>query len=194
MVLTITLIFSGKLLGGVARLTAFTIPSISILIISFFEDMRVKYHYIKPVNSFAAVLFIGLFGNIFTTCIHTFAKEDYNNRITTYWNTSEALKQARLNKIPILFTDGVKGYKINQDAPAPGKISINTITPEQIRGADDLCSEVVLKVNPEFKTWDSVKVYLMPDTKWTNEYINQLPTSVTKVLVGDGTSFRLVSR
>ena len=193
-VLTIAFIFSGKLLGGVARLTAFTIPSISILIISFFEDMRERYHYIKPANSFAAVLFIGLFGNIFTTCIHTFTKEDYNNRITTYWNTSEALKQARLHKIPILFTDGVKGYKINQDAPVPGKISYNTITPEQIRGNDDLCSEVVLKVNPEYKTWDSIKVYQMPDTKWTNEYINQLPTSVTKVLVGDGTSFRLVSR
>ena len=194
LLLTICLIFTGKLLGGVARLTAFTIPSISILIISLLEDIRVKYHYPRPVNKLAFVLFAGLFGNILTTCIHTFTYPEYSNRIETYRNTSQALSQARLDKIPVMITDGVRGDKIADKAPCPGKISFNTITQEQILGADTLCAEVVLKVNPEFKVWDRVPVYFMPDNKWTGEYIKQLPASVTKVMVGDGITFRLVNR
>ena len=138
LLLTLCLIFSGKLMGGVARLTAFTVPSIAILIISFFEDLKTKYRYIKLANVLATVVFVGLYGNILSTCINTFTYPEYSNRIKTYRNTAEALKLARLGKMPILITDGVRGDKINGHDSIPGKIRFNTITQEQIAGADTL--------------------------------------------------------
>ena len=194
LILTLCLFFSGKLMGSVARLVAFTVPSVAILIVSFFEDLKAKYSYIKLANILATILFIGLFGNIISTCINTFTRSDYSNKIKTYWNTSLALKQARLNKIPILFTDGVRGYKIDEHAPVPGKISSNTITPEQIAGVDTLCTEVILKVNPEYKVWDTIPVYLIPDMKWTDEYMKQLPAEIKSAIACDGINFIKLNR
>ncbi len=194
LLLTLCLIFSGKLMGGVARLTAFTVPSISMLIISFFEDLKGKYHRSKLANILATIVFVGLYGNILSTCINTFTYPEYSNRIQTYRNTSEALKLARTGKMPILITDGVRGDKIiNRDSIA-GKIGFNTITPDQIAGADTLCAEVVLKVNPEYKTWDQIPVYWLPDTKWVNEYMQQLPQEIKTAVVCDGIEFQKLNR
>jgi len=194
LLLTLCLFLTGKLLGSVARLTAYTIPSISILIISFFEDLSAKYNYNKLAGILATILFIGLFGNIISTCINTFIKPGYSNKIETYWHTSKALKEARLNKIPILITDGVRGDKINEYAPVPGKISFNTITPAQIAGVDTLCTEVILKVNPEYKVWDAIPVYIIPDMKWTNEYVKQLPAEYRSAIACDGINFIKLTR
>ncbi len=192
--LTLALIFSGKLMGGVARLTAFTVPSISILIISFIEDLKTKYRYGKLANVLAAVVFLGLYGNVVTTYINMFTYPEYSNRIKTYWNSGKALKLARLGKMPILITDGVRGDKIINHDTIPGQMRFNTITPEQIAGADTLCAEVVLKVNPEYKTWDPIPVYWLPDTKWTAEYMLQLPHEVRTAMVCDGINFKILNR
>ena len=194
LLLTLALIVTGKLMGSVARLTAFTVPSVAILIVWFLDDLKNRFCYINTANVVAAVLFLGLFGNILSTCINTFTYPEYSNRIKTYWNTSLALKQARLNKIPILFTDGVRGDVIHRDTSLPGKIDSNTITTEQITGADTLCAEVVLKVNPEYKMWDRVPVYLIPDAKWTAEYVKQLPAEIKSAIVGDGITFFKLNR
>ena len=194
LLLTLCLIFSGKLMGGVARLTAFTVPSTAILIISFFEDLKGKFRRAKLANTLAAIVFIGLYGNIVTTYINTFTYPEYSNRIQTYHNTSQALKLARLGKMPILITDGVRGDKIIGHDTIPGKIRFNTITPEQIAGADTLCAEVVLKVNPEYKTWDPIPVYWLPDTKWSKEYMHQLPPEIKTAVVCDGIDFMKLTR
>src|SRR5690606_36440442 len=104
LILILLLFLSEKLLGGVARLTAFAVPAISMLIISFMEDIKAVYKYIKPINVIAGILFIGLFGNIISTFINRFTYREYNSRIRTYWHTSEALQLARINKVPLLFT------------------------------------------------------------------------------------------
>ncbi len=194
LLLTLGLIFSGKLMGGVARLTAFTVPSIAILIISFFEDLNTKYLYVKIANIVATIVFVGLIGNILSTCINTFTYPEYSNRIKTYRNTAEALKLARLGKMPILITDGVRGDKILTHDSIPGKVQFNTITPEQIAGADTLCAEVVLKVNPGYKAWDPIPVYWLPDTKWANEYMQQLPPDIKTAMVCDGINFMKLNR
>jgi len=199
--LTLCLFLSGKLMGSVARLTAFTVPSISILIVSFFRDLKEIYSFPKLADTLATILFIGLFGNIISTCINTFTYPEYHDRIETYWHISQALKQARLSKIPILFTDGVRGVtdgihgnRIKEYAPVPGKVSSHTITPEQIAGADTLCAEVILKVNPEYKVWDSIPVYLIPDMKWTDVYMNQLPVEFKSAIATDGINFIKLTR
>jgi len=194
LILTLCLIFSGKLMGSVARLTAFTVPSISMLIVLFLQDLEHIYRKVTLARVVSGILFLGLFGNILSTCINTFTYPEYSNRIKTYWNTSLALKEARENNIPILITDGVRGDKINDTALAPGKISTNTITPDQIAGADRLCAEVVLKVNPEYKTWARTPVYLMPDAKWTAEYMKQLPAEIKSAIVGNGITFLKLNR
>ena len=193
-ILTLVLILTGKLMGGVARLTSFTVPAIAILIIIFFRDLKNKYNFNKLANTLATILYFGLFGNIITTSINTFTYPEYTNKIKTYWNTSLALKQARIHKIPLLFTYGVIGDKIKNQTLVIGKIANNTINATQIAGVDSLCPEVVVKVNPEYKVWDSIAVYQIPDMQWTKEYVNQLPTEFNSAIVCDGINFYQVNR
>jgi hypothetical protein len=194
LLLILGLFITGKLIGGVARLTAYAVHSISILIISLLEDLKDRYSYAKVTNIIAGILFMGLFGNIISTCINSFTYPEYGNRIKTYRNTATALKMARQGKIPIMVTEGVNGDPYEVDAAAPGRISTNNITPKQIEGADTLAAEVIVKVNPEYKVWDTIPVYLVPDTKWTKEYVNQLPPEFKAAIVGDGINYRKVSR
>ena len=192
LVITLCLFLSGKLLGSVARLTAYTIPSIAFIIISFLQYINIIYT--KLVNVITVILFVGLFGNIITTCINTFTYPEYSNRIKTLWNTSLALKQARLNKIPIFITDGVCGDIIEMKTQIAGKITYNTIDSEQIKGADKVCSEVIVKINPEYKVWDNTPIYIIPDIKWTNIYINQLPIEIKSAIVCDGINYFRINR
>jgi len=194
LVLTLGLFLSGKLLGGVARLTAYTVPSISLLIIAFLSDIKATYKYPKPANIISGILFAGLFGNIISVIVGTFTYPAYRHKIETYWHTSQALKEARLAKIPILITDGVRGEHTDEPAAMPGKISTHTITAEQIRGVDVLCAEVVVKVNPEYRVWDTVAIYTIPDVKWTAAYMQQLPAGLNSAIVGDGVDFVRMGR
>jgi hypothetical protein len=191
--ITLGLFLSGKLLGGVARLTCFTVPSISILIIHFL-DKKVRYRSAKLANTLFTILFLGLFINVVTTFTNRVTNAEYKNRITTYWNTGEALKQARRNKLPFLITKGVLGDKITNAAPSPGKIIANGITSAQIAGEDTVCAEVVVKDNPEYKVWDAVTIYTMPDAKWVSEYVQQLPAQYRSAIVGDGVNYKVMKR
>ena len=194
LLLILGLFITGKLIGGVARLTAYSVPSISILIISLLEDLKDRYSYPKISNTITGILFLGLFGNIISTCINSFTYPEYSTRIKTYRNTAAALKMARQEKIPIMVTEGVNGDPYEVDAAAPGRISTNNITPKQIEGVDTLAAEVIVKVNPEYKVWDTIPVYLVPDTKWAQEYVNQLPPEFKAAVVGDGINYRKVSK
>jgi hypothetical protein len=194
LVLILFLFITGKLLGDVARLTAFAVPSIALLIVCFFEDLRTKYSFVKPANVMAGILFAGLFGNIITTSINTFTYPEYKNRILTFNNTALALTQARISKLPILITDAVRGDKLYPDGLVPGKIKINSIDSEQIAGVGEVCGEIILKINPEYKVWDKVPVFVIPDLKWTREYMLQLLPLYTSAIACDGVNFIKLTR
>jgi len=194
LVLVFGLLATGKIVGGVARLTAYTVPSIAILIISLLEDLKYRFQYKKISSTIAAILFLGLTGNIATVIINTFTYSEYKDRIATYRNTAQALKEARLKKLPFLYTDGVCGDQWEIAAPAPRAISRYNITPEQIAGVDTVAAEVIVKVNPEYKIWDSIPLFYMPDKKWINEYVRQLPDTFNKAMVGDGIHYEIMSK
>jgi hypothetical protein len=194
LMLVLALFISGRLLGGVARLTAFSVPSIALLIVLFFDDVRNRYRYTRLANIITTILFLGLFGNIISTFIATFTFPKYANRIRTYWRMSDALKMARTEKLPFIYTDGVRGDVVKDTTTAAGHIMANTITPEQIAGVDVLCDEVIVKVDPEYKTWDTVAVFQAPDMKWMKEYVQQLPPQYTSAIVCDGINYYRIVR
>lgn len=186
---TIVLLLSGKIIGGVARLTAYSVPAIALLLVGFLADIKFRYRYTKVSGTISVILLLGLAGNIISTCIGRFTYPEYTHRIHTYWQTSIALKEARLKKIPLLYTAGVDGDEKNNDTPAPGTIQTNEITAEQIAGVDMLCAEVIVKVNPEYKVWDPIPVYEIPDTKWLQNYMQQLPPQYNAAIAGDGLNY-----
>jgi hypothetical protein len=192
--LVLFFLFTNKIHGGVARLTAFSVPTIAILIVFFLEDLKAKYSYTRVANIVAGILFLGLFGNIISTCINSFTYPEYSTRIKTYWSTSVALKQARLEGIPIMTTNEVDGRQVDVDPSAPGKISTNNITPEIIAGKGGVGAEVIIKVYPEYKVWDTIPIYLIPDAKWVEEYVKQLPDKYTSAVVGDGLTYKKIHR
>jgi hypothetical protein len=194
LLLILFLFATGKLVGGVARLTAYSVPSISILVISFLEEVKWRFQYRKTSNIVAAILFVALFGNIISTCINNFTYPEYKNRIKTYKHLSHALEDARLQHLPLMVTDGVLGDQYDTKPPSPGQIETNTITPRQIAGADTLCAEVIVKVNPAYKVWDTIPFYYMPDMKWIKEYVQQLPPQYQSVIAGDGIHFQKLKR
>jgi len=187
----ILLFATGKLVGGVARLTAYTVPSISMLLIALLSDIKDKFGRARLGWGMAAVLFLALFGNIISTCINTFTYKDYQRQITTYRNTGKALKQARMQKIPFMVSDGVGGKMQAEPAGGPGKIATNTITPDQVKGQDDLAAEVIVKVHPAYKVWDTVAYFYMPDAKWIANYVGQLPPAYKAVIAGDGIRYHV---
>jgi hypothetical protein len=93
-----------------------------------------------------------------------------------------------------MVTDGVLGDQYDTKPPSPGQIETNTITPRQIAGADTLCAEVIVKVNPAYKVWDTIPFYYMPDMKWIKEYVQQLPPQYQSVIAGDGIHFQKLKR
>ncbi|MBS1782082.1 MAG: hypothetical protein JSS78_03355 [Bacteroidetes bacterium] len=192
--LVLALLFSGKIIGGVARLTAYTVPSISILIIFLLDDMKSRFGYNKLASGIAFVLFIALFGNIISSCINNFTYEKYQDYITTYRNTGKALRKARLQNIPFMVTDGVCGDDWKLNPTKPGHIQTNTITVEQIKGVDTLCAEVITKVHPEYKVWAPIVFYYMPDPKWIKTYVDQVPKQYSSVVAGDGIHFKTYLR
>ncbi|MBS1775937.1 MAG: hypothetical protein JSS64_06610 [Bacteroidetes bacterium] len=194
LLLVMALLFTGKIIGGVARLTAYTVPSISILIIFLLDEIYNRFERKKISNGIAFVLFIALFGNIISSCINNFTYEKYHDYITTYRNTGKALRKARLQNIPFMVTDGVCGddWKLNPDKP--GHIQTNTISAEQIKGVDTLCAEVITKVHPEYKVWAPIVFYYMPDSKWIKTYVDQVPKQYRSVIAGDGIHFKTYIR
>jgi len=181
---------TGKLIGGVARLTAYSVPAISMLIISMLDDLHGRFGFKKVTSAITAILVLGLLGNIISSCINVFTYSEYKSRIATYRNTEKALTTARLNHIPFMATDGVCGDQWHPDPQRPGIIQTNTITPKQIEGADTLCAEVITKVNPGYKVWDTVKFYYMPDDKWISMYVKQVPASYKAVVAGNGILYK----
>jgi len=194
LLLVMGLVFSGKIVGGVARLTAYTVPSISILILSLLEQLKSRFGFVRLTKGIAFLLFAGLAGNIISSCINTFTYPEYQSRITTYRNTAKALRDARNKKLPFLYTDGVCGDQWEVPAPAPGKISRYNISPAQIAGADTVAAEVIVKVNPEYKVWDTIPIFYMPERKWINEYVKQLPDSFSAAIAGDGIRYKKYKR
>lgn len=194
LILVLILFAMGKLTGGVARLTAYAVPSISILIISLLEDLRARTKWVKPAGAIAAILFVALFINIITSCINTFTYSEYSNRIETYRRTGDVLKLTRQSKLPIMITDGVNGDKVDSIPPAPGRVAFATIDHRQIEGADTLAPEAILKVHPEYKVWDTVTVFYIPDMHWTQEYIRQLPQQFSSAIAFDGIHYQALRK
>ncbi len=187
--ITIGLLFSGKVMGGMARLTVFTVPSISFLIVVFLRSARTGGRWQKFGFGVRVLLFAALFGNILTTCINSFIYPEYADRIMTYHKTGEALQKARLGKEPILYTDGVRGDRLSPIADTPGRIATNTIDSMQRATDCRMSTEVMLKTHPEYKVWDTIPTYYIPDTKWATKYVDQLPPAYRKAMVCDGMNY-----
>lgn len=181
---------TGKLVGGVARLTVYTVPAIAMLIIALLSDLKNKWGRWQQGLAIGGVLYLALLGNILTTCINTFTYKDYHRQITTYRNTGKALKEARLSRLPFMVTDGVNGKEYKEDSTAPGQIQTHTITPDQIKGQDKLAVEVIVKDHPEYKVWDTITYYHMPDAKWIQTYVQQLPPRYKAAVAGDGIHYQ----
>lgn len=179
-IITLGFIFFDKLIGGVARLTAFTVPSIAMLIVTFLTDLKANYHKTKLANTLATILFLGLFGNILSTCINCFTYPEYKNRIETYWRIGDAIKEARVQKVPLLITQGVLGDKIEEHALMPGKIQTDNFT-----GAN-VMAKVAIVDHPEYKHNENLIIFPIPDMKWADEYVKQLPMEYKSAIVFDG--------
>lgn len=184
------LFLTGKLATGAARLTAYTVPSIALLIIALLQDLQKKVGRFTWGGVLSTVLFLALFGNILTTCINTFTYVEYPDYIRAFHKTGEALRQARREGIPIMVSDGINGRFYNDHPPAPGTIATNTIDEAQRRGSENLAAEVLLKIHPEYKLWDPVPYFYMPDNAWIPAYVRQVPPPYKAVIAGDGQIFR----
>ena len=180
LVITLGFIFCDKLIGGVARLTAFTVPSIAMLIVAFLTDLKTAYYKTKLANTLATILFLGLFGNILSTCINCFTYPEYKNRIETYWRIGDAIKEARVQKAPLLITQGVLGDKMEEHAPMPGKIQTDNFT------GPNVMAKVAIIDHPEYKHKDTIIIFPIPDMKWADEYVKQLPIEYKSAIVFDG--------
>ncbi len=192
--LTLVLIGAGKVMGGVARLTVFTVPSISLLLISFLRLLDQGERRWKPGQIISVVLFIALFGNILSTCINNFTYPEYKQRVLTLQQTAKALREARLAKIPFLYTDALHGDGSDYVPKSPGTIRNTTITPQELAGEGGVSAEVIMKINPEYKLWDTIPSYCVPDIKFTSEYLQQVPAEYSSAIFCDGVSFKKVSR
>lgn len=192
-VLTLVLVFSGKLMGGVGRLVAFTVPSLALLISYALQQMADNMRLRKVAAGVYVVLFLGLCGSVVTCGINTFTYKEYANRIHTFHSLGDALKEARQRKVPLLYTQGVYGNPL-PDTSALGQISDNNIVKSHAKGWDGMCAEVLVKVNPEYKMWDSIAIYFIGGMKDKLAYVNQLPSNYVGAVVTNGQRYEYVAR
>jgi hypothetical protein len=177
--LVVVLFITGKFPVGEPRLNAFTIPAISILLI-YFLDVCAQYpRAAKFARVTAALLYISVIGNIYTTFIASVTGPVYAKKMDIYKSTEDAIVLAQAKKIPILITPEVAyPYDKTWNLPFQGTVP----------------GDWVLKTFPAYKVAENIPVYAISDLAGLQKYMKQLPPYITSVMAGDGRSFRIIRR
>jgi hypothetical protein len=175
----VVLFITGKFPVGEPRLNAFTIPAISILLI-YFLDVCAQYpRAAKFARVTAALLYISVIGNIYTTFIASVTGPVYAKKMDIYKSTEDAIVLAQAKKIPILITPEVAyPYDKTWNLPFQGTVP----------------GDWVLKTFPAYKVAENIPVYAISDLAGLQKYMKQLPPYITSVMAGDGRSFRIIRR
>jgi hypothetical protein len=177
--LVLLLFIIGKFPLGETRLSAFTVPSIAILIVSFLDHLRSNTSSARYAKVIASVLYIGVIGNIYTTFYTSVSDPEYTRALEIYEATENAIILAQEKKVPILITSGVAyPYENTKNLP------FNTTLP----------GDWILKTFPAYKVNENIPVYGLKTLKDVKRYMQQLPSSITQVMAGDGISYHMVSR
>ena len=175
LVTMIILFLGGKYPLGEPRLNAFAIPAIAMLIIRFLEQLSAR-NFKKLSGGLSVILFLGLIGNIFTTCYACFTGPAYAKKMNIYRATEDAIHLAEQQKIPIMITPGVVW---------PYDKTINYPYPTTMPG------DWVLKTFPAYHVAVLVPVYAI---NAVSDAKKSIPNDINKVLVGDGEQYIVISR
>ena len=178
LLLTLVLFLCKKLPLGTPRLNAFTTPSIAILVIYVLQLMLLSNRPQWQKMILPLLLYAGVAGNVFTHYTGYFTTAEYKRQAATYVATENAIRLAQDMKIPILITQGV-AYPYAQAAADAG-------APDP--------AVWVLKTFPAYDIHMGLPVYAISDTASAGEYLAHLPPNITRVLAGDGISFRTIER
>jgi len=201
LVIVIALFIAGKLPIAEARLTSFAVPAIAILIISFIDHLyQVRFH-TKFVTYLSALIFIGAIGHIFTSSAQQLLGARHNKTLDIYVNTENAIILAQQRKIPIYITSEIAyPYQKTITFPATNITATALCFPAGYNNAgcatltDNMPGDWVLKTFPAYKVHDNTPVYALNNLTELAYCMQQLPGSITSVLVGDGRSFHIISR
>lgn len=168
----------GKFPLGETRLNAFTMPSICILIISLLDRLLVTNRH-KLSRVLSIVLYVGVTGNIYTTFFASFTGASFNKKLTIYEATEDAIIIAQAKHMPIFITPDIAyPYEHTTNYPA----------------SDKIMGDWVLKTFPAYKVYKHTPVYAINSIAEINSKLQQMPSSVTAAIVGDGNSFRVIKR
>ena len=178
LIMMIILFLWGKYPLGEPRLNAFAIPAISMLIICFLNHLN-EGNYKKLSGSISVILFLGLIGNIFTTCYAGFTEPAYAKKMNIYCATEHAIQRAEQKNIPIMITPGVVW---------PYDKTINYPYHNTVPG------DWVLKTFPAYHVSIHLPVYPISTLADVTGNFNLLPASVDTVLAGDGEHYTLLGR
>jgi hypothetical protein len=179
LVMVILLFAAGKYPLGEPRLNAFTIPSISVLLIFALDQLSTLKTGRKIAMTISAILFAGVTGNIYTTCLAAYEQPKYGRLMTTYTNTNAAITIAQQQNMPILVTPDV-AYPYEKTANLPYN--------------DNVPGDWVLKTYPAYDVNKCIPVYPITDTNSIQETIHMLPASNTQIMMIYGTGYRILER
>lgn len=178
LIIMIILFLGGKYPLGEPRLNAFAIPAISMLIIRFLDHLK-EGNYKKISGSISAILFLGLIGNIFTTCYVSFTEPAYAKKMNIYRATERAIQLAEQQNIPIMVTPGVVW---------PYDKTINYPYHNTVPG------DWVLKTFPAYHIASQIPVYAINTMADVNEKFSAIPRTAHTVLAGDGETYKIFRR
>lgn len=164
-----------KLPVGEPRLNAFTVPAIIILILNFFSQWRASDRWVKLAVILPILLYAGVIGNLFTSCVALYTHPMYTKRMEIYRNTEVAVAQAMRSNTPILITPGVAYpfdtcWNMPYNATVPG--------------------DWVLKTFPAYLVEKKVPVYAIPSIDQVDSALLDLPMGTTEIMVGDGVMYK----
>jgi hypothetical protein len=176
-VVTVGLFMAGKLPLGEPRLNSFTVPAISILIIYLLDNLASSPRGKIAAGAIAIVLYAGVTGNIYTSCINTYTDPKYARKMRIYKATETAIKIAQEKQIPVLVTPGVV-YPHNGTRNYPYKTKMP--------------GDWVFKSFPAYDVSKEIPVYPIDSITDAASYISHLPPTTTEVMVGDGEAYNIV--
>ena len=182
LVLTFILFLCRKLPMGSPRLNAFTMPSITILIIYFISRISKNLRGDLQRIILPAILYIGVIGNVFSTCLNFFTSAKYKKQMENYVSTEKAIRLAQSKKLPVLVTTGI-AYPFYQDFQGPVN-DTNALNP---------CVWVI-KTFPAYHMNEPVQIYALKDLATVKESMEQLPPGINSALAGDGISYKIYYR
>lgn len=180
MMLAWSLFFADKLPLGEARLNAFLTPAIAWILVDFLRALHRKSFGQKPTLAVAALLYVGVLGNIFTTIAAVYTDELWPRKRRIYATIGDAIHMAKERNLPILATPG---------NAFPEEHHTNLPFDEKMPG------DWPLKTHPAFRFSDNIRVYRLTSLNSAMATLRHLSVSDTAAVVCTGdTAFVLQRR